>query len=175
MKGTAETEKKFEQITEDKNTINIDHIAETKHSVCQYCQKKFLLNNQLHKHIWDDYSATKNLNLIFLLSKKNPDTVSLFSSSKFKLSSKSVTLILTVSTKTTSVYIKSSAVNVIFINEYRFWNWHYATANAQFICNRTISSVCFNTDCIMTFIDQQFLKKQLLNTVIQQMPLLITV
>ena len=48
--------------------------------------------------------------------------------------------------------------------DYRFREWHYATAEVCFEQDSEAHSICFDTDCSVTLIDWEFLNKVALNT-----------
>jgi len=71
-------------------------------------------------------------------------------------------------------YIRSSVTDTS-TNGYGFWEWHYATAQAWLTHDEDNNSICLDTRCTMTLVNQQFLREQAFNTVIWQMPSSITV
>ena len=71
--------------------------------------------------------------------------------------------------------IKFTATNQFSSDSYEFWEWYYTTADVQLSFTAKNQSICLNTDCIMTLIDWEFLKKQTSHTMISYMSSLISV
>ena len=46
--------------------------------------------------------------------------------------------------------------------EYRFREWHYVTTEMQFNCKAETYNVCFNSECSVTLVDQEFLNQVVL-------------
>ena len=58
---------------------------------------------------------------------------------------------------------------------YSFWNHRYMTVMARFTLDQTNSSICLNSDCSITLINDLFIKKHASNTEIQIMTTLVPV
>ncbi len=74
-----------------------------------------------------------------------------------------------------SVYVKFTATGTTAVDGYEFRGWHYATVDAQLTQNEKRNSICLDTECTMTLIDRQFLRKYTPNAEIKRMASPITV
>lgn len=148
---TAEAEKNAEpaQKNSDSNAVNVGPIAKTRLVTCRKCHQEFPSNNQLHWHVQNSCTKPQLKATVVPYTFFKPATL-------------------------LSVYIQLSATDT-FTNEYGFWEWRYATAQAQLTHDGDNNLICLDTGCIMTLVNQQFLREQALNTVIWQMPSSITV
>ena len=143
----------------ENNTVDVDHIIKTKkHLLCHTCCSEFLSNNYLHKHIWKDCVKSLKASVCIKLMKTT-----------------------SVLMQTTSTMMRAGFIYVKFIitettyNDYSFWRWHYVITKVWLTCDGEISSICLNTECTMTLLNKQFLKKKVSDILIQQMLSSITV
>ena len=127
--------------------VNVSHVIKIHLECCSCCQS-FASNNQLHKHLCSDCDYKT-------MMKATPKSVS-------KVIISSVLILF----KTLSTYVKFNVTNWLSSDSYEFWEWCYATANAQLSFTAENQLICLDTDCIMTLINRQFLMKQTSHTVI---------
>ena len=58
--------------------------------------------------------------------------------------------------------VESDAVNIINKSDCSFCNWHYITIFFHFKIEYLTETVCLNTECTMSLIDQKFLLDKML-------------
>lgn len=147
-----------------KNLIDIKYIHELLQLKCCIYHTSFLFSNKLHKHLCISchYSKMKtalNKNVLCVL-----------------ITSTIINQLNSITTLTSaSIYVKSNVTNQFSSDDYSFWDWCYVTVNAQLSFNAVKQSICLNTECIMTFIDRQFLVNQAFYTATHCMTLFISV
>ena len=158
VENAAEGEKKTEvtPLNEDQqneNFIDVDHVTELLTLKCWACHLFFQLNNKLHKHLQTGchHNVVKTtLNTDKVIMQSLMKTASTFSTSLISV----------------SIYIKSTTMNELNLNDYRFWDWCYTTAEAQLLTDVSNQPVYLNISCTMTLIDRQVLRKQVPDMII---------
>lgn len=132
----------------------------------------FLFSNKLHKHLcvncyYSKFATSDNSRTMMKITSDLTNKKTISESVIKKMSLSQFSLI---------IYIKFIITNELS-SDYRFWDWHYVTVKTKLLFDftKTTQSICLNTDCIITFINRQFLIEQVSQIMTHYMMLLIFV